>query len=57
MLDKILEFCDAFDLLISGGDVNVCLSFLFSELEDLVSNLIVILSLADFIQKLLMELE
>lgn len=57
LLDEILELLDAANLLITGGGVDVGLFFFFSELENLISDLVVVLAFADFIQKLLLELE
>lgn len=57
LLDEILELLDVANLLIMGGSVDDGLFLLFLKLEDLISNLVVILTLADFIQELLLELE
>ena len=56
-INEILKLCDAFNLLIPGGGVDVGLCFLFSELEDLISDVIIILAFADFIQEFLLKLD
>lgn len=57
LLDEILELCDTANLLITGGGIDVGFLFLFPELEDLISDIVVVLALANLVQELLLKLE
>ena len=55
LLDEILQLVDAGNLCVSGGSVNRAFFSLFSELEDLVGNLVVGFFVIGFFEKLFLE--